>query len=53
MKPVIRLATAADLPAINAIYNHYVATSHVRTSTNRNRKKEGRHGSPLTARSIP
>jgi phosphinothricin acetyltransferase len=24
---IIRLATAADLPAINAIYNHYVATS--------------------------
>jgi phosphinothricin acetyltransferase len=25
--PVIRLATEADLPAINAIYNHYVAHS--------------------------
>ena len=25
--PTIRAATAADLPAINAIYNHYVATS--------------------------
>ncbi|MGE0482337.1 MAG: N-acetyltransferase family protein [Phycisphaerae bacterium] len=27
MNPAIREATAADLPAINAIYNHYVATS--------------------------
>lgn len=25
--PVLRPATAADLPAINAIYNHYVLTS--------------------------
>ena len=25
--PTIRLATVADLPAINAIYNHYVRTS--------------------------
>ncbi len=25
--PTIRLATAADLPAINAIYNHYVPIS--------------------------
>lgn len=25
--PTLRLATAADLPAINAIYNHYVHTS--------------------------
>jgi phosphinothricin acetyltransferase len=25
--PIIRLATEADLPAINAIYNHYVAHS--------------------------
>ena len=27
MSPLIRPATAADLPAINAIYNFYVATS--------------------------
>lgn len=27
MPPTIRLAAAADLEAINAIYNHYVATS--------------------------
>ena len=27
MPPIIRLATADDLPAINAIYNHYVMRS--------------------------
>ena len=27
MSPVLRAATAADLPAINAIYNHYVLHS--------------------------
>ncbi len=27
MPPTIRPATEADLPAVNAIYNHYVATS--------------------------
>jgi phosphinothricin acetyltransferase len=27
MPPTIRPATADDLPAVNAIYNHYVATS--------------------------
>ena len=29
MSPTIRMATPLDLPAINAIYNHYVATSAV------------------------
>jgi L-amino acid N-acyltransferase len=27
IQPIIRAATAADLPAINAIYNHYVPVS--------------------------
>ena len=51
-EPSIRIATHEDLAAIDAIYDHYVATATCTWQYGRRRRRSGAPGSTRTASSI-